>query len=325
MDISWNWLIVALAALSACGGGGGGKGTNAEDALFILPTPASMPQTNGLAYASQSTVLADAVQVPVEAITVMAILSDNVGTAPQTITLGPDFFDGAPEDLDAVLQYFDQEVTVTNGEGILANGQTLRLFYDPSLAGDYAGLVGAATYASLTVPPPADAFDAEAQMIVGHLTDPAEIDRRIAGQVTFLGDVHGAGRALVNGVTAGSALGVALDGTMALTVDFVDDYIAGELDASYAIDSEHIDVDLTLDPTHFSGNTFAGALVCRASNCDSTTTLDGAFYGPLGTEVGGVLAIDLTQRVDGESHHYQGAVGFVGALDDADSPLPGGG
>lgn len=300
-------LAAACALLSGCMTGGA-----SGSAAGAVPPPAATPQENGLPYAAMGQSLDD-----VEGVAVMAAassFSDIDGTSAETlqITLGAGFFAGSATERDAVATFFGEEVTITDGEGTLSNGQTVRLIFDPAAAGDYAGTVQLVSYAALENPAPPDPVNGEAHYVFGFLTDPAQVDARVSGNVSYSGDIAATGLVRVNGTGAGDPGGTELDGTIAMVVDFGNDVMSGSLNANYMVDAQRVDVDLSLAEMAFAGNGMAGNLTCAGMpGCTSSSSINAGFYGPNGGEMAGTLSIDTSHDLDGDAYNFEGAGSFV--------------
>lgn len=306
-------LICGLTALGACMGGGSSETeVNSSVGIVVAPAKDSRPQSNGLPYAEGNQAFEALEQVSI--ITSGAAFSDATGPVLNThpITFEAGFFSAAPTDQGAVVVLFGEQVQITNGEGMLANGQAVRIVFDAETAGDYAGAVQVLSYAAFENPTPVDPVNGEAQYIFGFMTDPAAINGRISGGVSYAGDITAMGLARINGVAAGDPTGTELDGAITVLVNFNDDWASANLDANYTVGARTIDVDLSMPATAFAGNTFAGDLNCQnESVCTASSALDAAFFGPNGEEIGGVISIDTTHDVGGDIYGFEGAGSFV--------------
>jgi hypothetical protein len=305
--------FVLVIFLSACSGGGGGPSSSSGGTgITILPAPPAPAQENGLPYGVAGQSLSDAETVEVAAL--RSSVNEASGTASDSgvITLESGFFAAVPTARDALADFLDESITMNGGEGTLANGQTVRLFYDPSAAGAYAAALQLATYAALEGAPPPDPANAEAHFLFGFLSDPDVIDARISGTVRYAGDIAANGLVRIDGISAGDPTGTELDGSINITVNFADDWITGDISATYTVDAQTVGVDLALPHTAFGGNTFAGTFICASAvNCVSDTQMDAGFFGPSADEVGGVLEIETTNEIQGEEHQFLGAGSFV--------------
>ncbi len=303
----------SISFLSACMGGGGDATSSAKGtSIVVLPAPPAPPQENGLPYGVAGQSLAEIEGDELTAL--QSSIDDVTGAAGDTvtITLDPGFFAAGPTARNAQAIFLGQPVTISGGEGTLANGQTVRLFYDPSTAGTYAGSAQLAAYAALESVSPTDPINAEAHYLFGFLSDPDVIDGRISGAVSYSGDISASGLVAINGIATADPTGTELDGAINLTVNFADDWVTGDLDATYTADARVIAVDLVLPHTAFLGNTLAGAFVCQSAiGCDSATNMDAGFFGPSADEIGGVLQIDTTNDIDGDAYQFLGAGSFV--------------
>ena len=303
------WFVLFLP-FCACMGGGGEQEGRQQSQLVILPAPEASMQANGLAYADAGQTLTDAEGTEIAAIA--ANISDGAGATRETInvTLSDGFIAAAPNQRGAVAAFLDETLVFEDGMAELANGQTVRLFFDDEGAGTFVGIAQLATYAALENPAPANALDAESHIVFGFLADPRGMDGRISGRVVYRGDVSGNGFVRVNEVEIDAPLGTALDGSLALTVDLADDWISGAFAGQYVIGATEVDVQLDMAPTAFTGNTFAGALGC-GDGCTSQAQLDAGFYGPVGEEIGGVLTVETTDVIGGDTYQFTGAGSFV--------------
>lgn len=272
--------------------------------------PDATPQENGLPYGGAGWTFEDAEEADI--IAVGADYESATGTQTQLgqLRFASGFFAADPTERDAVATLFGEEVIITGGEGTLANGQTVRITFDPQMAGEHAGFVHVLSYAALDSVQPADPVNGEAAYVFGFLTDPDIINERIAGSVTYSGDLSGIGAVSINGVQYGSPAGTELDGAIAINADFKANRVAGNVSANYDAGARTVAVDLSMDSTLFAGNTFAGTFDCSGS-CTSDTDMDAAFYGPNGQEVAGVLAVDTTHDISGNRYDFEGVGSFV--------------
>ncbi|WP_342076019.1 transferrin-binding protein-like solute binding protein [Yoonia sp. SS1-5] len=301
------WWVFVVVALAGCMSGGG-----PEASRLILAPATTGPQANGLAYGTSGQALQAAEGITISALA--AGFSDQ--SAPvintQPITFDAGFFDTAPAAQGARVRLFGQDVVIENGQGRLANGQIVRIFYDPTRAGTYAGVVQLASYAALTNPAPSDPINGEVHSVIGFMTDPQVMDARISGNVTYQGDFTATGIAMRDGVAVGDPTGTELDGSATFTVEFGQDYIAGTITGTYQADDQAVDVGLEMVPTAFLDNNFGGALTCGATPaCTGEGRVDGAFYGPQGQEIGAVVAVDVEQDVADRTYEFSGVGSFV--------------
>ncbi len=314
-----NHVINALFAfaltlfLSACSGGGGSTAPGSDGTgITVLPAPPAPAQENGLPYGAVGQSLSDAEAVEVAAFRASVSEASGALSDSATIRLDSGFFAAVPTARDALAEFLNESIAINGGEGALANGQTVRLFYDPSTAGAYAAAVQLAAYAALEGAPPPDPANAEAHFLFGFLSDPDVIDARISGTVRYAGDIAANGLVRIDGVGAGDPTGTELDGSINITVNFADDWITGDISATYTVDAQTVGVDLALPHTAFGGNTFAGTFICAsATQCSSDTQMDAGFFGPSADEVGGILEIDTTNEIEGEEYQFVGAGSFV--------------
>ncbi len=307
--------LIALSFLSACMGGGDGDGAKASSngtSIVVLSAPPAPPQVNGLAYGIAGQSLSDAEGVEISALQSAGSDSAAANTDTVAITFDAGFFAVASTARNAEAIFLGETVMISGGEGTLTNGQTVRLFYDPSAAGSYVGAAQLAAYAALETTPPANPINAEAHYLFGFLSDPDVINARISGAVRYSGDIVATGFVTTNGVASADLTGTELDGAINLTVNFDDDWVTGDLSATYTADTQIVPIDLSLPHTAFSGNTFAGAFECATTGgCASATEMNAGFFGPSADEVGGVLQIETVHDIGEDRYQFSGAGSFV--------------
>ena len=274
-------LLLALLGTAACGGGG-----DTPD-----PTPVTDPTEtrNGLPYAAGQ-VISDAEGLA------MTLTSASYQTAsgatiesPRTVTLDAGFF--STDQLNGSITIFGEVVQITNGQGTLANTNTVNVVYEPERSGDYVAAFEAVALDG-------NNYVGEEGYIVGFETRPSAVAAQTGGSVVYTGDF------VANGLAARSE--AEYEGGVVFTVNFNDNTVAGTFDGGLngGAGSGGSDVDLAMGATSFSGNNnFNGSLTC-ADGCDgSAGTVDAAFYGPAADEIGGVIAVDF----DG----FEGAGTFI--------------
>ena len=300
--------LICLLALTACGGGGSGADGGGSGGVV---TPPPLPGTNGLDFGAVGQRISDAAG---ETVTVRgASFRDDTGAEAQNaqFVFGQDFFDGAQGDLDGSATLFGETVTLTNGEGQLANGQTVRIIFDDNQQATYAAAVQLVAYGSLDTPVPLGALDGEAHHVFGFETNPDTIMARDSGSVTYLGNFVASGVVRNDGGAVVGNVGIEMDGSITVNVNFMNDGVTGSLTGSYETEGQPVDVALTMDPTTISGNGFSTTLSCTGPDCASSSSTDATFFGPLADEVGGTLLLDVTQPVNGNDRQYLGAGTFV--------------
>ena len=278
-------ILTSLLTLAACGGGGGdGDGSGGGG------TP--VPGSNGLNYGMAGQQLEDAEGVAVS----MSSASFQVGSGPDiggaTITVNANFFDGGTQNLDGTIQIFGQSVTITNGVGALSTGEEVRLTYEPNRSGTYAAAVDA-TVSSL------NDINGEAAYVFGFETNPATVNARTAGVVTYSGDFQ------ATGSVGGSAALTEYEGGITVVVSFADD------DADFTLDGTFNgtqNVDLGRNNVNFSGYSITTGLNCTSGCSGTGSSVDATFYGPNADELGGVLEIDINVNGVGA---YDGVGTFV--------------
>ncbi len=293
-------LLFSLVAVSACGGSG-----DDVDLGATTPEVELVPGDNGLPYGALGLELADAegetIEVSRAEFVRSAVGESFVSVEDGTITLSADFFASDVDEWDATLTFLGEDVTIENGAGTLASGQTVRLFEADE--GTYSAAISAATGAG--------DVEGTAYYVFGFETDPDVADAR-TGSAFYSGEFVAFGRLVDDtGALLEDGAEAEMNGALALTVNFDDDEVTGDLNGEYLSDGETIAVDLELD-TNLIGNGFNGDLSCDSSaSCSSATTIDGALYGPNAQEAGGVIAVDATNDVNGSDMRYVGSGGFV--------------
>jgi hypothetical protein len=275
--------FVTFLTLSACGGGGGGGddsgGGSGGGGGGVDPTPGS----NGLPFGAVGQTLPD--DAVDQAIT-MRSASFQSGGAPTIenarITVDAGFFQGDTPNLDGTITIFGNSapITLTNGQGVLASGETVTLTYEPNRTGAYAAAIEASV-GSL------NDINGEAAYVFGFETDPATIAARSGGTVTYTGDFQSFG-SLAGAPNSDTEYA----GGMIVGVDFT-----GTRNATVALDGQiggTQDVDMS-GTMGLVGNGFFGDLNCNTAGCTNNgSEIDATFYGPNADELGGVLAIDIT-------------------------------
>ncbi|MDO6590721.1 hypothetical protein DS901_05310 [Loktanella sp. D2R18] len=270
-----SMILIALLSTTACGGGGG------DEDPVVTPDPGA----NGLPYGVVGQDLSDAEGT--EMSLAAAGYDTSVGasvTQGGTVTLATDFLTGGPADLsalDATIFMFGEEVTISNGSGVL-NGNVVTLTYEPSRSGDYAGAISIANHTSGGV------YQGETAYVFGFETDPADMET--------IGTVNYSGGFLAQGVSGASE--AEYEGTIAIAVNFAGT-ATGSLDG---VVGGSTDMDMTLSGGTLSGNAITAGLGCSVG-CSGDGDLDATFYGPNADELGGVLAID--------TNTFEGAGTFI--------------
>ncbi|WP_342078165.1 transferrin-binding protein-like solute binding protein [Yoonia sp. SS1-5] len=307
VTFSRSLVIVAGAALAGCGGGGGGDGGPANRAL---------PGANGLDYgfAGQRLDEAETVEVSARA----ALLQDGADPfiGPTQITFGPGFFSNPPSGQSAEVEIFGEPVTITNGEGTLSNGQTVRINFDPTAAGTYAGAISLISYGSQQPGPPPFANDGEEHFVFGFETNPDTIEdfRGIRGTAVYAGSFSASGIVYDDVDNIVGDLGTEMTGTVTFDVGFDTGTVGGTLEGTYTTGTTPVDVSLILDEniTDLNNTGFAGILECgTAPNCSSISTVEGDFFGPNAEELGGVVSLNVINDVGGADLNYTGAGSFI--------------
>ncbi len=294
-------MLITAISLTACGGSGGDRTTN---------NPARpIPGTNGLDYGFPGQQISDAEGNEVSQ-NAAGFEGTTASIAPNSITLANGFTSNSTNTGSGTVQIFGQTVTITNGVGTLANGQTVNINFDPSRSGTYAGAVEAVSYGSAQ-PGILSPQDGETHAVFGFETNPTTIAGfdAVTGNVTYQGGFQASGLVRDNGgAQIGANDGTEMEGTVEITANFLSDTASGTLDGTYNTGASDIDVDLTMTNAAITGNGFAGTLTCTGP-CSGTSNLDATFYGPNADELGGVLALDVTQDSNGEQ--YDGVGTFI--------------
>lgn len=286
--------FVAIVALTACGGGGGGGDTGGGGGGgggSVDPTPGS----NGLPFGAEGQTLPDDA---VDEVITMRSASFQARSAPTietaTITVDAGFFQGDTPNLDGTITIFGgPEVTITDGQGVLASGETVTVTYEPNRTLTYAAAIEVSVGSM-------DGINGEAAYVFGFETDPATIEGRTGGTVTYRGDFQSFGSlgGAPNSDTeyaGGMTVGVDFTGTGNATVA-LDGQIGG---------TQNVDMGGTMG---LDGNRFAGGLTCVTGCVNTGSEIDATFYGPNADELGGVLAIDITVTGVGD---YDGVGTFI--------------
>ncbi len=296
-------LLITVLGLAACGGGGGGGSSSGNPARPV-------PGTNGLDYGFPGQEISDAEG---EEITQRAagFEGTTAGITDSAITLGNGFTSNSTNMGSGTVQIFGEAVPVTDGVGTLtANGQTVNVVFDPSRSGTYAGAVEVVSYGSAQ-PGTLSPQNGETHIVFGFETNPSTISGfdAVTGNVTYQGGFQASGLVRDTGdAVVGSTSGTEMEGTIEITANYANDTASGTLDGSYNAGAGDVNVDLNLASATINSNGFAGDLTCTGA-CGGTSEIDATFYGPNADELGGVLALDVTQDSNGEQ--YDGVGTFI--------------
>jgi len=285
-------IVITVFALSGCmGGGAGGGGGTGVDASTIpegggdagTGTPNSEPAepgTNGLDYGSNGQSLT---QVEGRTVTMRAAGfggADGLGVSNVAITLAAGFFDerATTQDRDGSIEIFSETVTITNGAGNLANGDEVRIAFEPDRAGQFAAIVDATVSNT-------SGINGETVFVFGFETDPAEVAALNNANVAFTGSFQATG-------AYGTAQDTQFEGTASITADFRDaGSVQVDLDGRF---NNGNDITMGAASLPIGDGSFAGAIACTQGCTGNNSLIDGTFYGPDAAEVGGVLAIDIS-------------------------------
>lgn len=228
------------------------------------------------------------------------------------------FSEDAMGDLQERVSFNGEVIQLTDGEGVLSNGQDLVLVL-PEF-GEYAFLVNLFTYSNSFT----SGFDSDGFGVVGFETKPEDIPTS-GGATTYSGGFTGYSNALaLDGSIIADA--VELSGDVSIDVNFDTHAVGGFLQfvtIDNDIDVPTVVVDLLLDETNLQGNGFATTTsvnTCPAvRNCTSEVRIGGAFFGPEADELSGLVEIDYTEAdiftdpdlLLEESVRIVGAGGFI--------------
>ncbi len=131
--------------------------------------------------------------------------------------------------------------------------------------------------------------DSETFFVTGFESDPANL----TATASYSGDADLFARNRVGGVADATATQI-LNGTLAMTVDFGTSNITSG--AMSGLDDEGNTLTLTISPAGFSGNSFS--TTATASGASDLTfgaiTVQGAFFGDNGEQVGGTMHGNVT-------------------------------
>jgi hypothetical protein len=207
------------------------------------------------------------------------------------------------------ITYKGETLVFVNGFATLANGQGISQIKTTS--GSYSEIHSLYTY-SYGGLDGTTGIDSEGFYVIGFETDPDTIAARTDVSASYEGAYEGYGQALD---LAGDIVKEEVDtsGSMILSVDFSAGTVSGSMDG---IISGLTSYTATIAETDIIGNGFASTLSvdCAAGvTCSSNSQIGGAFYGPNGEDLSGVMVIDETivNPDTAVSFQYIGAAGFV--------------
>ncbi|MDH5557586.1 MAG: transferrin-binding protein-like solute binding protein [Alphaproteobacteria bacterium] len=304
--------LPALLVLAACGGGGGGGSAGLD---LNIGTTDPNNSANGLAFAAGGEVIADAEGQP---ITVrLAQFETDYATGQTRLLVSTETVTYPAGDLasfggdNPTITYRGETLVFVGGSAILANGQEALLY--TALTGTYSEVRDIYVYAA--GPPPTDGsagFDSEGFFVIGFETDPDTIAARTDVSASYDGRYESYGQVLdlAGDVVSTEVLNA---GAISLSVDFSAGTVSGSMGGSIAGLTSYT---ATIAETDIIGNGFASTMSidCAAgATCSSNSLIGGAFYGPTGEELSGVMVIDETidDPIAGVGFQYIGAGGFV--------------
>lgn len=308
---------VSLALLSGCGGTLTGS-SRAADPMYFIGALTSDESGNGLEFAGDESLVADAENVELQvklarfvrdtaSNEIQLIVSNESVTVPDTFTTFVD------RDISITIE--GDTLTFVDGRTTLASGQPVWSYYNYGL--EYSGTGGIYTYGRF-----AEDFenpiDMEGFYAIGFETDPSELEA-LGGRVTYLGSYFGYGQTTD---LAGNLLNddVQNFGAVVLEANFGAGHVNGRLDGRLDPTGEDYEYELVFLRAPIVGNGFVGAadMACPSgSTCQSGSFVGGAFFGPDGAEVSGVIGFDelIEGLGDDGQRRFIGTAGFSSAQD----------
>ncbi len=309
---------LTLLAVSACGGASIAPSRAANPAFFIGAETADA-SANGLEFAdgTQSVAgvegremqvkLARFVRDPISGETLI-VISDETVTVPVTFT---DY-----GDTDIVITLDGQTLTFVGGAAALPSGQSIQSYMNYRMAQSGTGAIY--TYGKYNAGVD-DPIDMEGFFAIGFETNPDQI-AAISGSATYTGSYFGYVQTydLEGALTAAEQQTI---GAINMEADFSQAHVSGRLTGFIDPTGDSTEYELIFLGAPIVGNGFVGSadMTCPAgASCTSDTYVGGAFYGPSGAEISGVIGFDETVAGpgDGEGYQFIGAAGFSSEIDE---------
>ena len=304
--------LFAIASAGAFLSGCGAKiePSRPSDPQFFIGTSSASISANGLPFADGTQTLED---VEGELLTVRIarferdpelgttrlVATNETATLPSTFTSFDDF--------DATITFNGAPLTFVDGVAELPSGQRVWSYMNFGMV--HSGTGGLYTYASLD-PEATDPIDMEGFFTLGFETAPDVIAAR-SEQITYLGSYFGYAQTFD---ADGELLSpeVRTIGAIRLEAEFAQSRVSGRLEGRLDPMGDEVPYELIFLGAPIRGNGFVGAadITCPSGHtCRSRTAVGGAFYGPNGEEVSGVIGFD--EEIEGpEGLRFIGAAGF---------------
>ncbi|SFS12004.1 transferrin-binding protein-like solute binding protein [Yoonia litorea] len=300
-------------SLAACGGGGGGGGSTEPDVVEI--TALNIGSTSGVA-AQTGLPFADGTAQSIPANTPLTIRlarfeTDHASGQTRLIVSTETYTKAAGSNLlNADVEIEGATVTLVYDSaedesfGSLSNGQELGAYINAS--GQFVSLINVFTYED----PPDDGFDSEGTFAAGFETDPSSLPT-FAGTTDYTGTLLG----FANVVDQNGNLieqEVLLTGDAAIAVRFADGRVGGSVDTqATGLALTYLDDVLVLTETDIAGNGFStdASTLQNCGGCTSESLVGGAFFGANAEELGGILALDVTNAAG--TQQVIGVGGFI--------------
>ncbi|MEM9788537.1 MAG: transferrin-binding protein-like solute binding protein [Pseudomonadota bacterium] len=306
-----TFTVIGLSTAACSSGGGGGDDVPERNLGLFFGSTDPAQARNGFAYADADTNLADLEGQTFTVRVVRATVDEETGEVRRETT-------------DEVVEFQDEDnLTIT------LDGEVLNIVEDRLIAdnGDVFTLResggGSAVQAFVLEKrePDTDPFGdvgvslGSSSFLIGAETNPDQI-AALSGSVTYKDGF------VINPVVGGPN---ALQALVTLEADFGSSTISG--DVELAQNGTGLEVGLELAPTAITGNGFAGDLTvgfCGEASCTSDSAIGGVFFGDEGTEIGGLIDLDVTTTdADGVTTDLIGSGAFVATEPELAEELPG--
>lgn len=198
----------------------------------------------------------------------------------------------------------------TYARDMLSDGQIASIYLTDF--GDWVYSIGLFSYSANS----SYGFDRDAQFIIGWETKPEDMPGT-AGSTTYQGLIYG-GANILDSLGQVTEQGVVISGNATFDVGFMNQEIAGSINydvLSFATGSAAIidSAEITLDTADITGNGFSttASTVVGCLTCTSASEVGGAFYGPSGENLAGLIALDVTDPTGVQEERLIGAASFV--------------
>ncbi len=310
---SFGVMALSALALSACGGGG----TTANS--FVLSAGA---EGSGLAFAGSggSDLLLDLGDG--EVIKVRLIRYENIQgeltarliSSDETLTLT----ENASGDLVGTFTFAGETIEldflndIGSASGEISTGRFVEFF--AAEEGEHVGAFGVYTYEYLESSPVDGGLNTEGNFVIGFRTPDSALDS-FTGTASYEGDFSGFGHVLLKGSTPEGFNEDSVSGNIVFDVAFGNaPTISGSLTGRGGFDFTGDIAEVPINNGAFESTV---ALDCGANICSGSPEIGGAFYGPDGEEIAGLITIEVD--ASGPSANgddgltFTSAAGFVAA------------